>query len=93
MHACITTLNPRLMATACDAWGLTPLHYAAAADDSSSCRLLMDCGSSLLKVATTASYESYLPCNAGMTALHVAAMNNSFAAANAMLLAWVCVDD
>ncbi len=79
----------RAMASASDSCGLTPLHYAAAANDAAACQLLMASGSSLMAQSTQPSLDIKLPCNAGMTPLHVAAMTNAHKAADAMLLAWV----
>ena len=78
------------MARSVDACGLTPLHYAAASDCAASCRLLMAAGAEVEAVSTRACYDTnLLPCNAGMTPLHIAAMGNGIRAVNAMLLAWV----
>ena len=78
------------MARSVDACGLTPLHYAAASDCAASCSLLMAAGAEVEAVSTSACYDTnLLPCNAGMTPLHIAAMGNGIRAANAMLLSWV----
>lgn len=79
----------RTMVCTTDSWGLTPLHYAAAANNTAVCRLLLAHGAPLLAMSTSACYDNSLPCNAGMTALHVSAMNNAFQAASIILGAWV----
>ena len=79
------------MASALDTSGLTPLHYAAAADDAVTCRLLLRYGAPLLATSSAPCYDPQLPCNAGSTVLHVAAMHNAVKAADAILTEWVGV--
>lgn len=94
-HCCLLQPTPvcRAMASALDTSGLTPLHYAAAADDAATCRLLLRCGAPLLAMSSAPCYDPQLPCNAGSTVLHVAAMHNAVKAADAILTEWVGVGD
>lgn len=85
----LTRVLCRYMACSVDACGLTPLHYAAASDCGPVCQMLISSGASISATSAIACYDTVMPCNAGMTPLHIAAMTNAFSAANAMLLAWV----
>jgi len=66
------------MACSADACGLTPLHYAAASDCAPACQALISSGASISAASASASYDTVMPCNAGMTPLHIAAMECAF---------------
>ncbi|KAG2439489.1 hypothetical protein HXX76_004843 [Chlamydomonas incerta] len=57
-----------------DSAGLTPLHFAAAAACLGAARLLLAAGAPLSAAAGADVFEAAMPCNAGWTCLHVAAM-------------------
>ncbi|KAG2445223.1 hypothetical protein HYH02_008691 [Chlamydomonas schloesseri] len=63
------------LAGSADAAGLTPLHFAAAANCLGAARLLLGAGGAAITAAAAADvFEAAMPCNAGWTCLHVAAM-------------------
>ncbi|KAG2501949.1 hypothetical protein HYH03_000447 [Edaphochlamys debaryana] len=61
-----------------DSNGLTPMHFAAAANALGLARLLLGAGASYTAQCGTDVFEASMPCNAGWTCLHVAAMRGNY---------------
>ncbi|GIL88577.1 hypothetical protein Vretimale_15302 [Volvox reticuliferus] len=66
------------LVTATDVTGLTPLHFAAAVNSLPVIRLLLAAGSPYTAQTATDNLEARMPCNAGWTCLHVAAMRGHY---------------
>ncbi|GFR43439.1 hypothetical protein Agub_g4521, partial [Astrephomene gubernaculifera] len=64
-----------------DSSGLTPLHFAVAANCLPAVRLLLAAGAPYTAQASSDNLEAFMPCNAGWTCLHVAALRGHFDAA------------
>ncbi|GLI66350.1 hypothetical protein VaNZ11_010133 [Volvox africanus] len=73
------------LVTATDVTGLTALHFAAAANSLPVMRLLLAAGSPYSAQTTTDNLEARMPCNAGWTCLHVAAMRGYYDVVMAVL--------
>ncbi|GIL63149.1 hypothetical protein Vafri_17256 [Volvox africanus] len=73
------------LVTATDVTGLTALHFAAAANSLPVIRLLLAAGSPYSAQTTTDNLEARMPCNAGWTCLHVAAMRGYYDVVMAVL--------
>ncbi|GAX80664.1 hypothetical protein CEUSTIGMA_g8099.t1 [Chlamydomonas eustigma] len=72
-----------------DAFGRTPLHYAAWVGDAESAVALMGAGANILAKSAYDCYESSLPCNSGTSPLHLAAMKGHRGVAIAIIAAYL----
>ncbi|KAG1670203.1 hypothetical protein FOA52_014979 [Chlamydomonas sp. UWO 241] len=72
-----------------DAFGRTPLHYAAWAGDAEAVAMLLHAGASVSAHTLQDCFEAGLPCNGGTTPLHLAAMKGHAPVAAAIMAAHV----